>query len=140
MSYQLQNFSYNPKTGQWYIIITHDDCCNLVPKKVELEIVVPDDVKALGKNALVDHDNRMKYSVVNKNMQIDEDGKLFVTDAKSMRFNWVPLVGIRWATQSELDKYCLENPDSWPTWRGSFDWNAAAWKAFLAYQAKSQKA
>ena len=72
--------------------------------------------------------SKPQYKPVTPRHQIDKEG-IFVTDAKSMRFNWTPLVGDRHAEQSDYDKFCVLNPDPrsdiFP-----FDWNAAVWHTF----------
>ena len=69
------------------------------------------------------------YLVVNSRHQIDSCGKLFVArDLNHRHRAGAALVGERYATQYDFDKFCLENPNEAAL--GGFDWNAEVCKAF----------
>ena len=78
-----------------------------------------------------------QYKKVNSRIQIAHDGSLFFTNATSMRgpipIFGTPLVGKRYATQGDYDKWCMENPEDRPGLCDAFDWNAALWKSFADF-------
>ena len=97
------------------------------PKAIVLQVEgIPEHMK----NGFEQH----KYKPVTQRHQIDEGG-IFVTYARSMRFNWIPLVGDRYAEQCDYDKFCILNPDM-RQGANPFDWNAAVWKTFSSYSIK----
>ena len=97
------------------------------PKAIVLQVEgIPEHMK----NGFEQH----KYKPVTQRHQIDEGG-IFVTYAQSMRFNWIPLVGDRYAEQSDFDKFCVLNPDMRQD-ANPFDWNAAVWKTFSSHLIK----
>lgn len=82
-------------------------------------------------NILKGPDIQVEYKGVSPQMQIDATGNIFVSNAASMRFKWTPLdpIAVRWAEQSDFDKWCTENPIE------SFDWNAAVFAAVSTHHA-----
>ena len=68
------------------------------------------------------------YLVITSRHQIDSCGKLFVARDLNHRQREAALVGERYATQYDFDKFCFENPNEAAL--GGFDWNAEVYKAF----------
>ena len=75
------------------------------------------------------------YRIVTSRHQIDRGGNLFVSQEWNVRQQPssvssanTGLVGERYATQYDFDKFCFDNPDE----RLEFDWNAEVYRAFVS--------
>ena len=122
--YSTKKFSWDSNTNKVFVTVEFLDN---IGHTVDIEFNIPDDMKG----AKMD----IKYLMVNDKIQIDANGNLLTTNATSMRFSWTPLDSnaVRWAEQSDLDKWCLSEPVA------PFDWNVAVWKAVSSFLQKNQR-
>ena len=136
--YSITALRFDEKTKKWFADLeymaevfdeNYEVILRLVKKSFEIK-EIPDELR-------IPDIAPKHYKKVNSHCQIDEQGKLFLTNAKSMRgpipIFGTPLVGKRYATQGDYDKFCMENPEDRPGLCDAFDWNAAVWKSFADF-------
>ena len=132
MAYWYEKISF--ENGKWFANL-------LVPSNVELndsfEYMTGKQRTAQNLYLLIESAKNQpckppNYGVVTSQHQIDNRGALFVTNEVNNRNTaQAPLdpIAVRYANQYDFDKFCSDNPDER---RGSFDWNAEVYKAFIS--------
>ena len=133
MAYYYEKMSYDK--GEWFVNL-------LIPSNVELNDSL--EYVALGRQRtaqnlclLIESAKNQpckppNYGVVSSQHQIDNKGAMFMTNGVNHRMSTLtPLdpIAVRYANQYDFDKFCSDNPDER---RGSFDWNAEVYKAFIS--------
>ena len=132
MAYYYEKMSYD--NGQWFANL-------LVPSNVELndsfEYMTGKQRTAQNLYLLIESAKNQpceapNYGVVTSRHQIDNQGAMIVTNEvnhRSTRQAPLDTIAVRYANQYDFDKFCSDNPDER---RGSFDWNAEVYKAFIS--------
>jgi len=133
MAYYYEKMSYD--NGQWFANL-------LIPSNVELNdsleyVALGGQRTAQNLYLLIESAKNQpckppNYAVVTSRYQIDNQGALFVTNEvnhRSTRQAPLDTIAVRYANQYDFDKFCSDNPDER---RGSFDWNAEVYKAFIS--------
>jgi hypothetical protein len=133
---KVKQFKFNENEKNWFVTLEYVEAAELqfwmpqAPGMVSANTVtfvittVPDHLKI--PDVAVE-----SYKAIDTTFQIDADGNIFASMARSMRFNWTPLDcrAVRYATQMDFDKMCCDNPDS----RYPYDWNAEVYKLFMKF-------
>ena len=132
MAYYFEKMSYD--NGQWFANL-------LIPSNVELndsfEYMTGKQRTAQNLYLLIESAKNQpckppNYGTVSSQHQIDNKGVMFITNGVNHRMaTLTPLdpIAVRYANQYDFDKFCSDNPDER---RGSFDWNAEVYKAFIS--------
>jgi len=146
MSYSYDHISWNSTAKQWVVHL-------FIPTKLEFTDALLTDTRIVKQNVCLLLESAKpqdpkdfrgsEYQVITRRHQIDQNGRLFISNAWNIRQQFCTVGGMEpashvnipldsravgYATQYDFDKFCFDNPDTCI----SYDWNAEVYKTFIS--------